>query len=132
MSELNAMTLNELKDQADILGVKYANNIGEDALRKKLAEELGEFTEDRDPAPATASTEDDDDKVTIMIAPDGQDKQPVFVSVNGAPIRIVRGKKVRVHKKYIQALENAIRVIRDPKTGINEEVMAYPFQTFLD
>lgn len=123
MSELNTMNLTELKEQADVLEIKYASNIGEAALRAKIADVLGE-----------SSVEDDEYEIvgpenskTIVIAIDGKDKQPVFVGVNGRVFRMKRGVEVTVPQTVIEALTNAVQVLRDPETGEDQRVMSYPF-----
>lgn len=122
MSELSQMNIEELKAQADIFGVEYANNIGIETLRKKLAAVMG----DEETTP-TALEKAKPDHVTIIIARNATDKQPVFVGLNGRNYRMKRGEEVTVPRGIAEILSNAIQIIRDPDTGKDHEVEAYPF-----
>jgi hypothetical protein len=124
MSELNTMNLEDLKAQADVLGVEYANNIGADALRKKIVAVLGDEEEITKPTVLAKSTTK---MVTINIARSKEDKQPVPVGLNGKVYRMKRGEDVTVPAGVVDILRNAIQVFRDPDTGEDHEVEAYPF-----
>lgn len=65
--------------------------------------------------------------VTIYSSDDDEGDQPVFLSVNGAGIRVPRGKSVPLHRKFIEALLNAKKDRRDDKGNKIGEVLSYPF-----
>lgn len=121
--DLNALDLDELKVQAEVLGITFPANIKEDTLRKKIAEALGETAESA-PAVKEPAT---DDKVIVHIARDNENKQPVFLGLNGDPIRVRRGEDVAIPAKYLQCLENAIRLEKDEDTGEMVEIPAYSY-----
>lgn len=131
MSEtnLNALNLEELKKQADILQIKYASNIGEEALRKKLAEALGIVGDDTDDQSGT-DEQKTEKTVTVLIGKDPENKQPVPLGVNGRIIRVRRGEKVQIPAEFLDCLKNAVRMEWDAEAEEMIEVPAYNFQAF--
>ncbi|MGS2743605.1 hypothetical protein ACU6TU_08410 [Halomonas sp. LS-001] len=126
MSDVNVSTMErpELEQTANDLGIKFAHNITDDTLRKKIAEQLGEA-----PPPAiTAPPADTKRKrFEITIHQDSNDKQPVQVGVNGRMYVMKRGVKVTVPDTVVHVLENATRFEYDPRTMQRSEITAYPF-----
>lgn len=135
MSELNidALTLEELKEQAKILGVAHASNIGADALRAKLKEALGESdgtrTESKPEAAPVHRSEKGQKRITILIPESEVDTQPVQVYVNGRSYIMKRGEEVEVPESVVEVLNNAKQMVYNPKTMKGREVLAYPYQT---
>lgn len=132
MSELNldTMTFDKLKEQADMLGIEYRGNIGEDTLRNRIREVLGELPEGQEPsesqlepiAPARGGK-----MVTIRIEESETDSQPVPVGLNGEIIRIRRGEDVKIPERFLGPLRDAKQQVQDPKTGVWRTVQTYPF-----
>lgn len=132
MSELNldTMTFDKLKEQADILNIEYRGNIGEETLRNRIREFLGELPEDQEPpesqlkpiAPARG-----DKMVTIRIEESETDSQPVPAGLNGEIIRIRRGEDVKIPERFLGSLRDAKQQVQDPKTGVWRTVQTYPF-----
>ena len=132
MSDLNLDTLSkdELKEQAKILGITLAGNPGEDTIRAKIREALGEAA----PAADVAASKDNgiavrkgEKRYTIKIHKDGKDKQPVPLACNGRVVRIKRGETVTIGEGLFHSLNNAVQNVRDEDTGEWIEVPSYPF-----
>jgi hypothetical protein len=128
MSELNldAMQRPALETTAGELGVKFAANAGDDTLRKKIREHLGE--PESDIKPATSAEPTPSQRFEIIIATHDRDHQPVQVGINGKMYVITRGEKVIVPRAVVKALESAVRYEYDPKTMKRTDVLSYPFQ----
>lgn len=124
---IDAMNLDELKDVATTLEIKFAANIGEETLRNKIREVLGEAVEE--PEISHASVKDDDERVTIIINESENDKQPVQVLVNGKSYVMKRGKPVSVPPCVIEVLKNATKVSWDSEMKEYTKVERYPFRT---
>lgn len=139
MTELNldAMDLAELKKQADILGVTYAGNIGEDTLRKKISEVLGQTATDGEgqpdlsaPEPTANKKKDPNlERVTIIIHESESDKHPVFVGFNGRPFYMKRNEEVTVPQGVLNILDNAKTKVYNPKdTDKFRMVQRFPYE----
>lgn len=119
--DLNTLSFDELKQQADVLDVKYSGNIGEEGLRKRIREALGEEVEAKPKAPTGKKT------VFVTIAKDKDNKQPVPLGLNGKIIRIRRGERVEIPEAFLAVLQNAVRQEKDPESGELIETPAYPY-----
>ena len=127
MSELNTMSLDEVKDQADILEISYANNISRDTLIKKIENSLSGTEEVKAPAKAEVAGTDKKKKVWIVIAENENDKQPAYVRVNGRSFRIKRGMPVEVPEYILYTLRMAKRSTMDAETRQWRQIETYPF-----
>jgi hypothetical protein len=131
MSEVNLynLSIDQLKEQARILGIVIKGNPSADALRERIRSAIEvEPSEDKK---ASAKKEDPDRKkgwVTIVIAEDEQDQQPAFVGINGKSYRIRRGEPVAVPPEVVSVLKDAMQVITNTKTGEQKRVPTYPFR----
>ena len=117
--DLNSLTKDQLKEQAQILGVTLKGNPTEDTIREKLREALGEGS----PSAAPAKSDDTgiavrkgEKRYTIEIHKDGKDKQPVFLGCNGRTVRIKRGEQVTIGEGLFQSLKNATESRLDTET----------------
>ncbi|QJQ93916.1 MULTISPECIES: hypothetical protein [Halomonadaceae] len=133
MSELNTaeMTREQLEATANDLGVKFQANTGDDTLRGRINEALGNpepgpTKPDQEPAKPAAKAKAKQYK--IIVSTHDQDKQPVQVGVNGRMYVIERGKEVTVPAAVVEVLRNAVQDIYDPKTMKKSHVSSYPFQ----
>jgi len=129
MSELNNMSLDELKEQATMLEISYPSNILAETLIKKInAVLLGDDPEDAKPSKAVAVTvENKSKKVWIVIAEDPVDSQPAFVSVNGKSFRIKRGIPVEVPEYILYTLRSAKKSQLNPETKEWRQIDTFPF-----
>ncbi len=130
MSDVNLynLSLEELKEQARILGIAIRGNPSADTLREKIKNAVN-----IEPAAdaKSAANEDIDRKKgwkTIVIAEDESDQQPVFVGVNGKSYWIRRGEPVPVPPEVIEVLNNAKQVVWNPKDGTSKNIPTYPFR----
>ena len=130
MSDVNLynLSLEELKEQARILGIAIRGNPSTDTLLEKIKNAVN-----IEPAAdaKSAATEDIDRKKgwkTIVIAEDESDQQPVFVGVNGKSYWIRRGEPVPVPPEVIEVLNNAKQVVWNPKDGTSKNIPTYPFR----
>mgnify|MGYP000374408301 CR=1 FL=1 len=138
--DVNQLSGEALKDQAKILGVSLKGNPGEAKLRERILEVLNgganssegsdankhqniDLNNDQEPGKSTKSK-----TVTINIATSEKDKQPVAVGLNGKVYRMKRGVNVEVPEGVVSILNDAIQMHRDPETGEDRPVPAYPFQ----
>ena len=137
---------------AQSLGMQFAPNIGEAALKAKIraAYEKDEFvimTPDDDVVvmdegdiPAAAHVETDAEfgggnpnpfvKITLATQEGTGGERPVFVGVNGIAMLVPRGKPVDIPYRYYLALTYAVKSVHvqraDGEIQANE-VPAYPF-----
>lgn len=141
MSELNIDTADRdtLEQMATDLEVKFQANTGDDTLRKRIKEQLGDVSpveaqggsgqsNIEGGAPAIPQKAVKPKRFEITVATHEQDKQPVQVGVNGRTYVIERGKKVIVPEPVVEVLNNAVRIEYDPRTMEPNPVYAYPFQ----
>ncbi|MBH8578791.1 hypothetical protein [Bisbaumannia pacifica] len=146
MSEQNIDSADRqtLEAMANDLGVQFKANIGDDSLRARIKQQLGQPADNEGgaaagsagPTPDNAASTDQaapgESKRTkrfkIIVATHDQDKQPVQVGVNGRNYVIERGKEVAVPESVVEVLRNAVQAQYDPKTMEETKVMAYPFQ----
>jgi hypothetical protein len=133
MSESNLynMSLAQLKQQAEILGIAIKGNPSADTLRARIkqAVEIEPSAEEKERL--TAKAEENPirkkDWVQIIIAEDEKDMQPVFVGVNGKSYRIRRGESVAVPPEVVNVLRDAQQVVTNTTTGAQKRVPTYPF-----
>ena len=129
MSEVNlySLSIDELKEQARILGIVVRGNVSAETLRNKIRSAI----EIEPPADQKVKTEDlgrKKDWITIVIAEDENDTQPAFVGVNGKSYRIRRGEPVPVPPEVVRVLRDAQQVVVNPKDGSSKKVPTYPFR----
>ena len=130
MSEINLynLTLDELKEQARILGIQVRGNPSADTLREKIKQAVNiEPAADAKPA-AEESVDRKKGWKTIVIAEDEQDQQPVFVGINGKNYWIRRGEPVQVPPEVITVLSDAQQVVWNGKDGTSKTIPTYPFR----
>ncbi|GEK48435.1 hypothetical protein HPA02_27180 [Bisbaumannia pacifica] len=128
--DLNSLSKEQLKEQANILGVTLKGNPAEETIRDKLREALGEDS----PSPAKPKLSDGgiavrkgEKRYTIEIHKDGKDKQPVFLGCNGRTVRIKRGEQVTIGEGLFQSLRNATESRLDTETEEWVQVPSYPY-----
>ena len=130
MSEINLynLTLDELKEQARILGIQVRGNPSADTLREKIKQAVNiEPAADAKPA-AEESVDRKKGWKTIVIAEDEQDQQPVFVGINGKNYWIRRGEPVQVPPEVVTVLSDAQQVVWNGKDGTSKTIPTYPFR----
>lgn len=127
MSELSTMSLDEVKEQADILEITYTAKISRDSLIKKIEASLSGEVKDKEPVKTVVSGSDKKKKVWIVIAENENDKQPAYVRVNGRPFRIKRGMPVEVPEYILYTLRMAKRSTMDAETRQWRQIETYPF-----
>jgi hypothetical protein len=123
---LDAMTRDELKEQAGVLDIAYAPNITDEKLREKIREALGETPQVEAVEPIVAPAKSKGRMYRGQIHKDGKDKQPVPVAVNGHVWRIMRGETVTIPEAHYHVLQNAVQAVWDDDAGEMIEVPAYP------
>lgn len=123
MSNIDALTAAELKEQLDALEVEYNAKAGAETLRKKLKDALGE-DDNSDTAPVAAKS----DMVEINFSKDKDNKQPIFIGVNGKSYRIRRGEWVPIPRILLPTIENIKKDIMDPETREIQTIQPYPYQ----
>jgi len=131
MSELDTMSLDELKEQADILEVAYPHNITQATLLKKVEAALnGEEAEEEAPAPKVEQPKavDIKKKVWIVISEDPTDNQTAFVGVNGKSFRIKRGIPVEIPEYILPTLKRAQKEVLDAQTKTWRKIPTYSYQ----
>lgn len=130
MSEVNLynLSVDELKEQARILGIVVRGNVGADTLREKIkaAVEIEPPGGSSDKPAENVGRKKD--WITIVISEDEQDTQPAFVGVNGKSYRIRRGEPVAVPPEVVRVLNDAQQVVVNSKTGQSKKVPTYPFR----
>lgn len=129
MSEVNLYNLNleELKEQARILGIVVKGNPSADTLRDRIRKAVNIEPAEK-PESADADEEADRKKnwVKVFINEDEADQRPVFVGVNGKNFWIRRGEHVLVPPEVATVLGDAKQVITDAK-GKQTIKHTYPF-----
>lgn len=130
--DLNALSREELKEQASILGISLKGNPSDDTIRDRIREALGEDTK---PAAKTKKADvqyghaiQPGEKIyTIEIHKDGKDKQPVYLACNERSVRVRRGEQVKVGEGIFQSLKNAVEQRLDTESGEWINVPSYPY-----
>jgi len=132
--DLNALNKDELKEQADILGIELKGNPSADTIRAKLREALGEPEPDVEtgkakvPQVAYGHAIRPGEKIyTVEIHKDGKDKQPVFLSCNDRKVRVRRGDQVRIGAGIYESLKNAVEQRYDTEAEEWIDVPSYPY-----
>lgn len=128
-TELNLynLSLDQLKEQARILGIVIRGNPGAETLRERIRQAV-EIEPPADQKPAKSESPDRKrDWITVVIAEDEDDAQPAFVGVNGKSYRIRRGEPVAVPPAVVEVLKNAIQVVTKAD-GSTKRVPTYPFR----
>ncbi|NCF34757.1 MAG: hypothetical protein GWP50_14455 [Proteobacteria bacterium] len=129
MSEVNLynLSLEELKEQARILGIVIKGNPSADTLRERIRRAVVV-----EPAADTKSEVEEPERrsgwPTIVISEDENDQQPVFVGVNGKNYWIRRGEPVAVPPEVVNALTDAKQVVWNGKDGVSKTIPSYPFR----
>ena len=129
MSEVNLynLSLEELKEQARILGIVIKGNPSADTLRERIRKAVVV-----EPAADAKSEVEEPDRrsgwPTIVISEDENDQQPVFVGVNGKNYWIRRGEPVAVPPEVVNALTDAKQVVLNGKDGVSKTIPSYPFR----
>ena len=130
MSEVNLYNLSveELKEQARILGIVIRGNPSADTLRDRIRAAVNiEPAEGFEPRAEEAPDRKKDWK-TVVISEDERDQQPVFVGVNGKSYWIRRGEPVRVPPEVVNVLHDAKQAVWNGKDGVTKMVPTYPFR----
>jgi hypothetical protein len=128
MSDINLynLSLDELKEQARILGIVIRGNPSADTLREKIRQAVNiEPAADAKPV-AEEDLDRKKDWVTVVIAEDENDQHPVFVGVNGKNYWIRRGEPVPVPPEVVTVLQDAIQMGLDSKGNVTSRP-TYPF-----
>ena len=123
---LEELSREELKEQAELLGVKFDSKMADKTLRGKIQAKLGEPVDE--PELSHKSVENDETRVTIILNESDIDKQPVVVGVNGKNYVMQRGKPVAVPLAVIEVLNNAKKVVWNMAMDEHHSVMRYPYQ----
>ncbi|MDR5867928.1 hypothetical protein [Halomonas koreensis] len=130
-TDLNALTSDELKEQARILEISLKGNPGDDTIRAKIREKLGQADPKDEPSTNEADTgiavRRGEKRYKVQIHKDGKDKQPVFLGCNGRSVRIVRGETVTIGEGLFQSLKNAVETRFDTESEEWVEVPSYPY-----
>lgn len=128
MPDINLYNLSveELKEQARILGIAIRGNPSADTLREKIRQAVNIEPAEGDKPIAEEDLDRKKDWITIVIAEDENDQHPVFVGVNGKNYWIRRGEPVPVPPEVVTVLEDAIQVGMDAKGKITSRP-TYPF-----
>ncbi|MCL7941216.1 hypothetical protein M8009_13060 [Halomonas sp. ATCH28] len=136
--DLNALNKDELKEQAEILGIELKGNPTADTIRTMLREALGEPEPGAKASKAKASQvtyghaiRPGEKIYTVEIHKDGKDKQPVFLSCNDRKVRVRRGDQVRIGAGIYESLKNAVESRYDAEAEEWIDVPSYPY-TVLD
>tara|TARA_B100002019_G_C21117797_1_gene521761 strand:- start:10 stop:411 length:402 start_codon:yes stop_codon:yes gene_type:complete len=129
MSEINLynLSIDELKEQARILGIAIRGNPSADTLREKIRQAVN-----IEPAESSKPADVDDsdrkkDWITIVISEDENDQQPVYVGVNGKSYFIRRGEPVAVPPEVVGVLSDAKQTVPTGKDGAFKTIQTYPF-----
>lgn len=131
MSDINTadMTRDDLETTANDLGVQFQKNTGDDTLRKRIDEALGNPAQPAaESHPAAPGEGKNEKRYKVIIQTSDQDQQPVPVFVNGRSYVIKRGEEVTVPASVVEVLNNAVQHVYDPSTMKERTVLAYPFQ----
>jgi hypothetical protein len=129
MSDINidALSAAELKSQLDALEVDYNPKANSETLRKKLKEALGEDdTGNADNAPLEGELQSK--FIEIMFQKDKDDKQPVYIGVNGKSFRFQRGVFVKCPRYLLPTIENMKKDVLDEDTMETITIQPYAYQ----
>lgn len=124
--DINSLSRDELKEQAELLGVDVSGKESTDILRRKVQVKLGEPVEE--PEISHPSVANDEERITIILNESESDKQPVVVGINGKNYVMKRGIPVDVPKSVLEVLNNARRLVWDGQMSQYNSVMRYPYR----
>lgn len=136
VTNLNDLTVPDLKEKADVLGLEYVKSISKPDLIALISVALGEpVAPAEDPAgkasaKADIATAKGEKKYRVLIHDSEKDKQPVPLGCNGRVVRIQRGKEVVIGAGLLESLKNAKqKILRKNSEDENEwiDVHSYPF-----
>lgn len=125
--DINDLTREELKEQAELLGISFSEKERTEVLKQKIKVALGDV-DDREEVFAHKATARDEERISIVLNESDTDKQPVQVGVNGRLFVIKRGVKVSVPMSVIEVLNNAQRLVWDGQMKEYNRVMRYPYR----
>jgi len=93
------------------------------------SEEQGDQPEVDEPAQAEAEEDkpDPDSEVEVFVNKTEDKRDYVFAGVNGVSVRIPKGKWVRIKRKFVNPLADAIVGERNEKGEISGQRISYPF-----
>jgi hypothetical protein len=143
--ELEAMTKDELREHAEVAGVKLGALDTKGTMVEKI---LGEYVAPAKESDKKKSLPPEEKlsplgrlctidgkpvsgrKMKLKIYATEQDKSDVDIIVNGHNIRVQRNQDVIVDEAYVEALQHAViqTMQQDPDTGemSPQEIMVYP------
>lgn len=123
---LDAMSKTELKEYAETLGISVGSRDSVDEIKAKIAEVTGESFSSKPADHKPMSGGDGEEEVTVIFHPDGNDNSRVFISHNGTAMALPRNKEVKVKRKYLRILDEAVQsqyvAQRNPVTNKDELV----------
>ena len=136
--DLESMTKDELREHAEVQGVKLHSLDSKGAIIEKI---LGEWKpepkkkQDGKDIPLGALYDLNGKKIEaplykVTIFSTEQDKNDVDLIVNGHNVRVKRNQEVLLMEPYVEVLRNAVvmTIVQDPDTGIKTptQMMQYP------
>lgn len=146
--ELEAKNKDELREHADVAGIKWASDDTKGTLIDRIMGDLPAAEVTATGATATVKKQTDardiplgalydlkgnkinGKKVRLTIFATEADKSDVDIIVNGNNIRVQRGKEVIVDEAYAGVLKDAMinTVVQDPDSGVRtpQQIQVYP------
>jgi len=142
--ELEAMTKNELREHAEVVGITLGALDTKGTIVDKI---LGEYVPPKESEKKVAKVPEEKlsplgrlctiqgqpvngKKYRLTIFATESDKSDVDIIVNGHNIRVQRNKEVVVDEAYVEVLKNAVidTVVQDPDSGVRspQRMMVYP------
>lgn len=126
--EILKATIEELREQAELLGVDFDKTDTIEVLQQSVAAALGVTLAEKKKPSRKVAKDVKEDRVWLKIEKNKDDRQPVPIGVNGVFNLVERGKWVHIKREYLHVLQNAISYDIDPESGEAVGVASYPFQ----
>lgn len=127
------MNKTQLQETCDALGLIYDNKATKEELLSAITVAVeGGLDEDQAEVEVAGHVRKDEDRVTIIIAEQEGEKQPVQIGVNGYMYAIKRGVPVSVPKPVVGILQLATKQVWNKEMTERQSVPRYPFTVSID
>lgn len=120
---ISDLTRDEIIEQLSSLEIEFSSKSATETLRKALAKEINGDDDQEEPAGKSGGK-----FIEINFAKDKDDKQPVYVGVNGKSYRFKRGEWVKCPRHLLPTIENIQTSSMDDDTKEIITMPTYPYQ----
>lgn len=125
------MSVAELKESADILGIEYTSKVSKGELLSAIKAMVDGASDEEQVVETVGEVVKGEKRITIEIAENENDTQKVPVGVNGRIYLIQRGVPVSVPESVVEVLNNATVHKWDSEMKKRTSVPSYPYRVVI-